>query len=138
MIESFGDVVYDRCKDNITVNAGTIAGEWETMSELFLNVYLMCQGSPSATPDQAAVNVALSFSPYKELTRFTNSEEGWAAQCGTTVDQRMVRQYGENLLEPAPIMDGDIVKTSTGIPFAIVHQYDRIPEWNEIITKKYE
>jgi hypothetical protein len=138
MIESFGEVVYDRCKDNITVNAGTISGEWKTMSELFLNVYLMCQGSPSATPDQAAVNVALSFSPYKELTRFTNSEEGWAAQCGTTVDQRMVRQYGENLLEPAPIMDGDIVKTSTGIPFAMVHQYDRIPEWNEIITKKYE
>ena len=94
--------------------------------------------SPSATPDQAAVNVALSFSPYRELTRFTNSEEGWAAQCGTTVDPRMVNQYGENLLEPAPIMDGEIVKTSTGIPFAMVHQYDRIPEWNQIITKKYE
>jgi len=108
------------------------------MCELFLNVYLMCQGSPSATPDQAAVNVTLSFTPYRELTRFTKSEEGWAAQCGTTVDQRMVRQYGENLLEPAPIMDGDIVKTSTGIPFAIVHQYDRIPEWNKIITKKYQ
>jgi hypothetical protein len=138
MIESFGEVVYDRCKENITVNAGTISGDWKTMSELFLNVYLMCQGSPSATPDQAAVNVALSFSPYKELTKFTNSEEGWAAQCGTTVDQRMVSQYGDNLLEPSPIMDGDIVKTSTGIPFAMVHQYDRIPEWNRIITKKYE
>jgi hypothetical protein len=138
MIESFGEVVYDRCKENITVNAGTISGDWKTMSELFLNVYLMCQGSPSATPDQAAVNVALSFSPYKELTRFTNSEEGWAAQCGTTVDQRMVSQYGDNLLEPSPIMDGDIVKTSTGIPFAMVHQYDRIPEWNKIITKKYQ
>jgi hypothetical protein len=138
LIESFGEVVYDKCKENITVNAGTISGVWDTMSELFLNVYLMCQGSPNATPDQAALNVALSFSPYKDLTRFTNSEEGWAAQCGTTVDQRMVRQYGDNLLEPAPIMDGDIVKTSTGIPFAIVHQYDRIPAWNEIITKKYE
>ena len=66
------------------------------------------------------------------------SETPWAAQCGTTVDPRMVNQYGENLLEPAPIMDGDIVKTSTGIPFAMVHQYDRIPEWNKIITKKYE
>jgi hypothetical protein len=50
----------------------------------------------------------------------------------------MVSQYGDNLLEPSPIMDGDIVKTSTGIPFAMVHQYDRIPEWNRIITKKYE
>ena len=138
IIESFGEVLYDRCKENITVNAGTLSGEWEIMSELFLNVYLMCQGSPSATPDQAAVNIALSLSPYKELTRFTNSEEAWAAQCGTTVDQRMVKQYGEHLLEPSPIMDGDIVKTSTGIPFAMVHQYDRIPEWNQIITKKYE
>jgi hypothetical protein len=138
IIESFGEVLYDRCKENITVNAGTLSGEWEIMSELFLNVYLMCQGSPSATPDQAAVNIALSLSPYKEITKFTNSEEAWAAQCGTTVDQRMVKQYGENLLEPSPIMDGDIVKTSTGIPFAMVHQYDRIPEWNQIITKKYE
>jgi hypothetical protein len=24
------------------------------------------------------------------------------------------------------------------VPFVLVHQYDRIPEWNEIITKKYE
>jgi hypothetical protein len=138
LLESFGEIVYDRCKDNLIYNAGTIAGKWEAMSELFLNVYLMCQGSPSMTPDQAAMNVTLSLEPFKSITKFSMSEDSWAAQCGTTVDPIKLKQYGDKLVEPSPYLDGDVVKTSTGIPFAIVHQYDRIPEWNKIITKKYE
>jgi hypothetical protein len=31
-----------------------------------------------------------------------------------------------------------MICTSTGKPFAIVHQYDRVPEWKNIIEKKYE
>lgn len=138
LLESFGEIVYDRCKDNLIYNAGTIAGEWKAMCEMFINVYLMCQGSPSMTPDQAALNVTLSLEPFKNITRFTMSEDGWACQAGTTVDPIKLKQYGDKLVEPSPYLDGDVVKTSEGIPFALIHQYDRIPEWNEILTKKYK
>jgi hypothetical protein len=138
LVESFGESMYERCKDNLIFNCGTLAGDWKTMSELFLNIYTMCIGSPNQTPDQAALNILLSMDVYKNITNFAMSEDGWACQAGTTIDERLLQHHRDKLVEPAPIMDGDIVKTSTGIPFAIVHQYDRIPEWNEIITKKYK
>jgi hypothetical protein len=136
--EAFGEIVYEKCKDNLIYNCGTVSGEWKTMSELFLNIYLLCVGSPNQTPDQAALNTLLSMEIYKDVTRFSTSEDGWACQAGTTVDQRKLVQYGDKIVEPSPVLDGDIVKTSTGIPFTLVHQYDRIPEWNTILSNKYK
>jgi len=34
-------------------------------------------------------------------------------------------------------MENNQVTTSAGIPFTIVHQYDRVPEWRKIIEEKY-
>jgi len=138
LIESFGEVAYNRCEDNLIYNCGTVSGDWKVMSELFLNIYLMCVGSPNQTPDQAALNTLLSFDVYKSVTRFTTSEEAWACQAGTTVDSKVVSINKNNLVEPQPYLDGDIVKTSTGIPFTLIHQYDRIPEWKSVLEAKYK
>jgi hypothetical protein len=138
LLESFGEKVYDRCKENLIFNCGTVAGDWKTMSELFLNIYLMCVGSPNQTPDQAALNTLLSFDVYKKITNFAMSEDAWACQAGTTVDIKVTSYAKDKLVEPQPILDGNIVKTSKGIPFTLVHQYDRIPEWNRILTEKYK
>lgn len=137
LTESFGEHVYERCKDNLIFNCGTVAGDWKTMSQLFLNIYLMCIGSPNQTPDQAALNILLSMDVYKSVTRFTMSEEGWACQAGTTVDEKVLKTSMNKLVEPQPYLDSDIVKTSKGIPYALVHQYDRIPSWKEVIENKY-
>jgi hypothetical protein len=40
-------------------------------------------------------------------------------------------------MEPRPYMKDGIVRNSYDLPFAIVHQYDRVPEWTEQIHKKY-
>jgi hypothetical protein len=137
--DSFGETVYERLQDTSTYNAGTIAGCWEYLSELSLNVYLLCQGSTNGTPDQAAVNTLLSLRPYKDITNFASSEDGWACQAGTTADPLKISAYRPNLLEPEPYLDVNegLVKTSKGIPFALVHQYDRVPTWNKIINEKY-
>jgi hypothetical protein len=138
LIDSFGDFIYDRCQDNLVYNCGTVSGDWKTMSELFLNIYLLCVGSPNNTPDQAALNTLLSFDVYKNITKFATSEDSWACQCGTTIDMKVVSINKHNLAEPQPYLDGDIVKTNAGIPFTLVHQYDRITEWKEILENKYK
>jgi len=138
LIDSFGDFIYDRCQDNLVYNCGTVSGDWKTMSELFLNIYLLCVGSPNHTPDQAALNTLLSFDVYKNITKFAASEDSWACQCGTTIDTKVISVNKHNLAEPQPYLDGDIVKTNEGIPFTLVHQYDRIPEWKEILENKYK
>jgi hypothetical protein len=139
---SFGPLIAERMQENPIYNAGVIAGKFQTMLDLMQNIFLSCGGAPANVPggggpDQAGLNVLFNLKPYKDITRFTMSEEGWAAQCGTTVDPRKIDSFREFLLEPSPIMKDGLVCTSTGTPHTIVHQYDRVPEWSRIIEAKY-
>ena len=86
-------------------------------------------------PDQAAYNILLSLKTYRDVTHVSNSEDGWAAQLGTTGPWH---GCGSPLVEAKPILVDDVVCTSEGKPFTIVHQYDRVPEWKKIIESKYK
>jgi len=108
LMKSFGPLVHEECVNNPIYNAGTISG-----------------------------NVLLQMKTYQDITNFANSEDGWAAQLGTTGPQ-IAKEYGDKLLEQSPIMKDGMVCTSEGKPFALVHQYDRVPEWKESIEKKFE
>jgi len=66
------------------------------------------------------------------------SEDGWACQLGTTYKPEALVHFKENLVEPSPIIDEDgIVYTSTGKPFVIVHQYNRMPDLTQKIMMRY-
>ena len=141
MYLSFGPLFYERMQDNLIYNAGTISGKFDTFVDLCSNIFLSCGGSPADVPggggpDQAALNLLLSMKPYKDVTNFAMSEDGYAAQLGTTGPQ-VKDKFGELLVEPSPQLIGDTVCTSKGEPFAIVHQYDRVPEWKKVIEEKY-
>jgi len=142
MFKAFGAVLQDHTKENLIYNAGTVSGKFDTMLDVFLNIYMICNGTSHWTeggggPDQAALNILLNMKPYKDITNFAMSEDGYAAQLGTTGPQ-VVGKYGDKLVEKTPILVDNMICTSTGKPFAIVHQYDRVPEWKEMIEKKYE
>ena len=142
--KSFGKAIYDMNCDNLIFNAGTVAGECKTMIDLFLNIYMFCGRSPvhipgrSDTPDQAALNVLLNLQPYKAITNFTMSEDGYAAQLGTTANPEIIEYFKPFLVEKTPVMIDDLVCTSIGKPFCLVHQYDRVPEWKKILEEKYK
>ncbi|NDB84567.1 MAG: hypothetical protein EB127_17970, partial [Alphaproteobacteria bacterium] len=84
-------------------------------------------------PDQAAYNILLALKTYRDVTNVANSEDGWAAQLGTTGPQTACGP----LIEAKPILVDGVVCTSEGKPFTIVHQYDRVPEWKQLIESKY-
>jgi hypothetical protein len=143
LLQSFGPLIHERNRENTIYNAGTIAGEFKHFVDLCDNIFLSCGGAPQNVPggggpDQAALNVLLQLKPYKDITNFATSESGYAAQLGTTADPSKIDSFMPVLLEPTPIIEDGIVKTSTGVPFAIVHQYDRVPEWRKIIEDKYK
>ena len=143
LFKSFGPLIHDHNKENPIYNAGTVSGDFDTMLDLFLNIYLLCNSATShyieggGGPDQAALNVLLNMKPYKDITKFSMSEDGWAAQLGTTGPQ-IAGKYSDRLLEKSPILVDNTVCTSNGTPFALVHQYDRVPEWKENIERKYD
>jgi len=139
MIKSFGEDVYNRYKESIVLNAGVIAGEFNYMVDLFLNIYLMCGGAPSIVdggggPDQAAYNILLNSSVYQDKLKVASSDHTWAAQLGVIAPQKRIL-LNNIVSEPAPTFIDDVVCTCDGKPYTIVHQYNRIPEWNSIINK---
>ena len=142
MLESFGPVLQEHAAPNIIYNAGTIGGTGAALRDLALNIYLMCQGAPmhvkgGGGPDQAALNILLSLEPYRSMTRFNASEDGWACQAGTVADPKKIRAFRANLLDPEPVFRDGQVFTHGGERFCMVHQYDRIPAWKGIIDAMY-
>lgn len=130
-------------RDREIWNCGVLAGEISVMRDLFLNIYLASGGAPQQVPggggpDQAALNILMSMEPYKSITRFARSEDGWACQAGTTVDPRKIDGFRDKLLEAEPRWDGEHSTTSKGKTHAILHQWDRIPDWRATIERRYQ
>ena len=137
MANSF-PMLHQYMSDKTIWNCGVLAGDADIMKDLFLNIFLMSVNNRIHNPDQAALNVLLSMEPYKKITKFVTSEEGWACQAGTTVDPLKIDDFRPHLLEPEPTWNGKVACTSKGKPFVVLHQYDRVPEWKKIVESSYE
>jgi hypothetical protein len=138
LMETFGPYIHDIFKENEIYNVGVLAGRGYAMRDLALNIFLACVGKPIKICDQSTFNLMISMNPYFKTSLYKKSEDGWACQLGTTADPSKIEQFKPFLLEPSPIMQDGKVVTSTGKEFSIVHQYDRVPEWKNIIEAKYE
>lgn len=130
-------MVYNKLRENLIWNCGVQAGKMSAVKDLWLQIWLTCHAGARHNPDQAAYNLLLDSVSWKNITKFAMSEDGWACQAGTTVDPDKIDNFRAKLVEAEPIWQNDMSCTSTGIPHAILHQWDRIPKWKSIIEQKY-
>jgi len=137
LFETFGEFIYNNFKNNEIYNVGVLAGRGHAVRDLICNIFVSTQGKPIPICDQSTFNFMISMSPYRETSVYLRSEDAWAAQLGTTADPTKIEQFKPFLIEAQPKMNENEVTTSTGIPFTIVHQYDRVPQWRKVIEAKY-
>jgi hypothetical protein len=137
MQECYGPHVWEAYRRKLIYNAGTIAGEYRTMIDLCLQVYLLSPGDRVLYSDQQALNLLLGSQLYQEITCFASSEDGWACQAGTTADPDLLQTVRLHLTSPTPLFDGEFVRTAAGEIFTLVHQYNRIPEWDSAFKERY-
>lgn len=138
MQECYGPHVWQSYRRNLIYNAGTMAGEFQTMIDLCLQIYLLAPGERVLYSDQQALNLLLGSAVYREITRFATSEDGWACQAGATAEPNLLKQVRHFLTGPMPWFDGEFVRTASGEIFTVVHQYNRVPEWDMPLRKKYQ
>jgi hypothetical protein len=137
LLETYGPYIHEKYKNNTIYNVGVLAGRATQMRDLIINIFTAAINRPIPICDQSTFNFMISMTPYTHTCKYMNSEDGWAAQLGTTADPSKIEQFRPFLLEAEPKMVEGKVTTSTGKEFTIVHQYDRVPEWRKVIEAKY-
>jgi hypothetical protein len=126
---------YDFMKEKIIYNAGTISGEIDTICNLFEDIYFMSSSCLSSPPDQAAFNILIQ-TKYNDVCYFSNIEDGYATQCNTTANPRLLAEYGHFLLEK-PILKNGIAYNSKMEKTCLLHQYQNVPIFYEEVIERY-
>jgi hypothetical protein len=148
----FGPFFFELIKNELIYNVGTFGGKFHYVRDMLLMIFQMSQNRPIPVVDQAVFNFIINQFPYKPHTAFCKNIDAWAAQLGTTAEAidagagdignqnpsaRM--QHKLNYVDSQIKIDYDSgkVTNSYGDPFAIVHQYDRIPKLKEKVEALY-
>ena len=131
--------LYEMMRWQYIYNAGTIAGEYGLIRDLFLHIFHLSlvgiQGDPQ--PDQAAYNILINTKPFINNTYFCEDKDAWVANLGCTLDPRKKDKYAPYWFDPAPkIFDGKVYNQEEQ-EYTIVHQYDRVPGLKESIKNKF-
>lgn len=143
--ESWGDenlrsaypICYPDFKHNEIYNVGMLCGLSEYIKDLTFNIFIHSTNRPIQICDQATFNVIIQTQPYKDIILYTKQYDGLVCHAGTTADPIKINRFRPNLLEKEPTFKDNLIRTHNGIPFAIVHQYDRIPTWNQYVRSRY-
>ena len=154
LYQAFGPFFHNKLKEEYIYNVGVIAGNAPFVETVLLFIFQLSLGRPIPIVDQAVYNFIISTPLFEADIWKTTNEDGWAVQLGTTSDAVKAgsgdigqlckdnatefARYNMNFEDVQPIIELDgTVKTSKGIPYVVVHQYDRIPELKESIMKKF-
>jgi hypothetical protein len=154
MRQSFSDFFYEKMADEEIFCAGVIAGTLDTIKDFCLNLWMIARAAPQHVPggggpDQAAMNIMISMEHLTYMIKRTSPEDAWVVHAGTSFPAIQAGSGGigeafrQNPNMPLPFIKdieystvGDFVRAN-GEKIAIVHQWDRVPAWKELIEGKY-
>jgi len=137
IIKNFGWTFYEDVKNNIVQCVGVLAAQSSYMKDLAFYIYQMSLNRPDWVADQAAYNMIIHNSPWKQLTLHTDLNHAWAINGHVTNYEPDMAKFEPYLLEGRPYIDNGQIVNENAEPFYIVHQYDRVREWKKIIEERY-
>jgi hypothetical protein len=137
LLQTYGPYVHEIFKEETIYNVGVLGGSAEYIKDLVFNIFTNATNRPIPIVDQAVFNVLIATQPYKNVVMKAPMHSGWACQAGTVADPTKIDGFRPQLLEEEPLWDNGVVRNKNGLPFYIVHQYDRVPEWKRFFANKY-
>jgi hypothetical protein len=135
---------FGKCLNEDIICSGVIAGKKESLINLYDRLYYMCENSLNGhnIKDQAALIISIFNNEIENLKIF-DVTEGWTLHCALGGPTQFFESWGHknafiNRYGGFAQLIGNEVVTHEGLKYDIVHQFNRIPEWNEVLTKEYE
>jgi hypothetical protein len=134
------------CMNIEIVCSGIIAGKKNSLIKLYDKMYDMCENSDDGhnIKDQAALIILVRDNWIENLKIF-DLDDGWAVHCATSGPTEFFTSWGMrgNILRkgygiPELHDDGFVYNSKNNNKYCMVHQFNRIESWKEILTKEYE
>lgn len=132
----------EELKDKEVLCSGVIAGKTDKVIELYDKMWDKIQTAIDGhdIKDQCVMNIIIHKNEIDRIGIKTLNQ-GWVCHLATSGPTSFLDAWGfGNILKERynlPKMVDRFVYTSQDIEFDIVHQFNRIPEWNEKIIKPY-
>ena len=125
------------------INSGIIMGESKYVKDILLFIYgltLNTKPEHSEGIDQPALNVAMLTNVLKDITQITTTSESFAVNCAVAGPTPQFEQWGfkENYKYDLPTFENNLVVNKDKQPYCLVHQYNRVHDWNEYFKSKYK
>jgi len=141
-IKSAFSPFYNRIKDNDIFNAGVILGDVSTIKELTYFVYALASSVPddkNEGVDQPALNICLASDTFKNRFQYTTSDDYFALHAAVAGPTEQFEAWGfnRNYKYNLPTFNDQGVVNYKGEPYCIVHQYNRVRDWDNYFNTKY-
>lgn len=134
------------CMDIEIVCSGIIAGKKHELIKLYDKMYEMCENSEDGhnIKDQAALIILVKDNWIGNL-RIFDLDDGWAMHCATSGPTEFFTSWGmkNSILRkgygiPELQDDGFVYNSKNNNKYCMIHQFNRIESWKQILTKEYE
>ncbi len=124
-------------------NSGVIAGEVKYVKDLLLLIYILASKAKpehSEGVDQPSMNALLLTDLIKENIQSTTTTESFAVNCAVAgpTDQFVSWGFDKNYKYDLPSFSNKGVVNKNGELYCIVHQYNRIKDWDIHFKNKYQ
>lgn len=131
----------DDIKTNDVFCAGVIMGEIDLVEELMFYIFNFTKNTKSEESegiDQAAMQVILKSKFFKDNLQTTTTSESFVVHCAVSGPTEQFKAWGfeKNYKYELPIFNGKAIVNKNNEPYCIVHQYNRIKEWDTFLKNK--
>lgn len=134
----------DKCWSMPVVCSGVIAGKTKCLISLYDELFQLCENSTKSTNiiDQAALHVMIANNRIPGLKQF-DLNDGWVVHCAVAGPTQFFEQWGFKTYITTrglcvPKLENNAVVKDNGELYSMVHQFNRVPEWNAALVSKYE
>lgn len=108
------------------VNVGVLFGYLENITELCGDIFVQGHNKMNRICDQAVFNKIIHLDKWKDKIDVVTHDDGLICHCGVTLDPSKIDKFSPKLLCKKPVFKNHVVMTQHGVPYPIVHQYDRL------------
>jgi hypothetical protein len=130
---------YLRCKEVEVINSGVIAGKPAALVQLYEKLFQLCEkgSNDHNIKDQAALIVMIANNSIERIKIF-NLDDAWAMHCAVAGPTQFFQNWGfkDNIKYGIPKMLNEAIVNKDDVKYSIVHQFNRVPFWKEILERK--